>query len=47
MYRVLGQIAPVQVRAPNKASEAIEPARSQQQDDIDQVLRDIDVAVGS
>jgi CheY-like chemotaxis protein len=46
MYRVLGQTAPVQARASNKAPEAAKPAGSQQQDDIDQVLRDIDIAVG-
>ena len=47
MYRVLGQIAPPQVRTPEKILEAAKPANFQQQDDIDQVLRDIDIAVGS
>jgi signal transduction histidine kinase/DNA-binding NarL/FixJ family response regulator len=46
MYRVLGQVAPLQVRAPDKVPQAIKPANFQQ-DDIDQVLRDIDIAVGS
>ncbi len=47
MYRVLGQSAPLQVRAPEKVPEVARPANAQQQDDIDQVLRDIDIAVGS
>ena len=47
MYRVLGQAAPVQVRTSDKGPpDAAKSARSQAQDDIDQVLRDIDIAVG-
>jgi signal transduction histidine kinase/DNA-binding NarL/FixJ family response regulator len=47
MYRVLGQAAPVQVRTADKApADAAKPANSELQDDIDQVLRDIDIAVG-
>ena len=44
MYRVLGQTAPVQAKA--KPPETVKAATSPQ-DDIDQVLRDIDIAVGS
>jgi signal transduction histidine kinase/CheY-like chemotaxis protein len=43
MYRVLGQTAPLQVRPP----EAEKPAKAPPQDDIEQLLRDMDIAVGS
>ena len=46
MYRVVGQVAPLQVRTPDKVPQATKPANFQQ-DDIDQVLRDIDIAFGS